>query len=860
MTSTAELDLSACDREPIHQLGAIQPIGFLVAVSRDWTIVRVSDNAGAFVGRPARDLLGLPLADIFDREALHTLRNCLVPLFGADAVERVFGLALLTADRERRFDCAIHESTGLVIIEAEPSNPMESTEAAGLVRSMIRRLDAAGTLAKFLHQGARQVHGLTGFDRVMLYRFHADGSGEVVAEVARGGIDPLLGLRYPATDIPRQARALYLRNPFRIICDVDAVPATILASADDTGGPLDLSLSVLRAVSPVHIAYLRNMGVVASLSVSIIVEGRLWGLFACHHYSPRCAAFDVRTLIELFGQMFSMRLESRERRAAGLVQARARETGDRLIAAIAGDVGRLNDPDWLMTAIRDILPCDGVCVSLKGNTACSGVTPPAAVLPALAARLGEIAPGTIFATDHLASVMPEACDGRDAPAGMLAIPTSSDPTDYVMLFRRPRVALVTWAGNPHKPAEPGESTDTLSPRASFAAWREEVRDRAEPFTEAEQAIAETLRVSLTEVVLRLAGAAIAERRRASQRQEVLIAELNHRVRNILALINGLVRQSSDPSMSLDSYVDLLEGRILALARAHDQITQDNWGPAPIRQLFEAGAGQYIAGGRVNLSDLPVLLEPLAFSAVSLVVHELVTNSVKYGALSGDGRVDIDWTADAAGDLVLRWSERDGPAVAAPGRHGLGTTIIEQSIPHELGGLATTSYDVAGFRARFVLPARHFRIAAAAGPDVADVPPSSPTDVRVDLLSFNGPVLLVEDSLLVAIHVEDILTQIGATRVSTAATVAAALKEIDAMRPAVAVLDVNLGDEDSLPVADRLRALGIPYLFATGYGEKLGLPAVHAGTAILQKPYTKANLAAALSRALRDGPQAVPPTA
>lgn len=443
---------------------------------------------------------------------------------------------------------------------------------------------------------------------------------------------------------------------------------------------------------------------------------------------------------------------------------------------------------------------------------------------------------------------------------MLAIPISAEPDGYVMLFRRPRIELVTWAGNPHKPADVraggGGGAETLSPRASFAAWREEVRDRAEPFTAAEQSVGETLRVSLIEVVLRLAGAAVAERLRASRRQEVLIAELNHRVRNILSLINGLVRRSADPAVSLSTYIDLLEGRILALARAHDQITQDNWGPAPIRQLFEAEAGPNVAAKRMMLSGPAVLLEPLAFSTLSLVVHEMATNSVKYGALSGDGlsgdgRVEVDWAIDAAGDLALRWRERGGPAVAAPRRQGLGTTIIEQSIPHELGGQATLAYEPGGLEAAFMIPSRHFRAADPAGPGQQEASPPAST-AAADGAVLAGPVLLVEDSLLVAIHVEDILTQLGATHVATAATVAAALAELAAVRPIVAVLDVNLGSEDSLPVADRLHAAGVPYLFATGYGEKLALPAPHTGTPILQKPYNKANLAAALGVAMRGG--------
>ena len=823
------LDPFGCDREPPDQPAAIQPIGFLIAVSREWKIVRVSDNVAAYAGRSASDLIGLPLGDLFAREALHALRNRLVPLDG-NAVERLSGLALLTGHRERRFDCTVHEAAGLFVIEAEPSDPTETAEPAGLVRAMIGRLDAADELGTFLQQGARQIHGLTGFDRVVICRFGADGSGEIVAEAVRSGITPLLGSRCPAADVPRQARAHYLRTPFRIVCDVASTPAAIVPSDDATGRPLDLSLSALRAASPRHIADLRAMGVAASLSLPIIVERRLWGLFACHHCTPRRLDFNLRTPIALFGDMFSMQLESRERRTAAAAQAAARQTGDRLIATIAGDIGLLKDPSRLMATLGDILPCDGVGVSLKDRTARSGVSPPTDILPALARRSSQIAPGKVFATDHLIGVLPEAGVAAGAPAGMLAIPISSGPDDYVMLFRRAHP--VTARDDPHAPR------------------REERRDRCEPFTAHEQAIAATFRAALIGIVLPLADAAVAERLRANQRQDVLITELNHRVRNILALINGLVRKSGDAPIAPSEYADLLEGRILAVARAHDQIARDGWGPAHIRRLFEAEGAHHIAAGRMTLSDVPVMLEPLAFSTLSLVVHELVTNAAKDGALSGRGRVDIDWTIEREGDLALEWHERNGPAGMIPRRDGLGTTIIEQLLAHDLGGFATVTHDAAGVQARFVIPSRHVRAADPIEANPQGGPISTAAAAADDDMPIDGPVLLVEDSLLIAVHVEDILQQIGVGRVVTAATVAAALAEIDGVRPACAVLDFNLGDEDSLPVADRLRADRIPYLFATGYGEQLMLPGGHAGVPILHKPYTKANLAAAMRRAFR----------
>lgn len=350
------VDLTNCDREPIHILGTIQPFGFLVAVSADWMVTRVSDNIAAYLKIAPEAALGQPLQDLFAGQAIHDIRNRLQVLRGPDAVERLFDVDLV--EDGRRFDLAVHFSGSSVVIEAEPSIE-ETTEAAGLVRGFISRLSQSQGMTAFLRSGARQVRALTGFDRVMVYRFDQSGSGEVVAEAMGPGIDSFLGLNYPASDIPAQARALYLRNVFRIIADVNAAPVPIVPPLDAQGQALDQSLSLLRAVSPIHIEYLRNMGVEASLSISIVVDGRLWGLFACHHYAPLLPSLAKRTASELFGQMFSLMLESRERREAADYEARARQLTDRLMAAVAQDHDLLDNPDWLGEIVSDTIPCDG---------------------------------------------------------------------------------------------------------------------------------------------------------------------------------------------------------------------------------------------------------------------------------------------------------------------------------------------------------------------------------------------------------------------------------------------------------------------------------------------------------------------
>nr|AGU09947.1 Phytochrome region [uncultured organism] len=829
----AEVDLTNCDREPIHIPGLIQPFGFLVACTSDWLVSRVSANVAQFVGFEPAEMLGRPISTLFAEEAIHAIRNRMTMLRGADAVERVFGVELI--DGGDRFDVAVHFSGDIVIIEAEPETG-DSIEAATLVRAMMARLGSVEGLPAFYREGARQVRALTGFDRVMVYRFDHDGAGEVIAESVRPGLGSFLGLNYPATDIPAQARTLYLRNIFRVIADVGSEPVPILPAVDPRGKPLDLSLAVMRAVSPIHIEYLTNMGVAASLSISIVVDGRLWGLFACHHYSPRLPGVAHRGAAELFGQMFSLMLESRERREVGEYEVRARAVADRLMAAVAQDSGVLTDAVWLGEMISDTIPCDGVGVYVDGVLSLSGLTPDRAQFEEIVTTLNQVAASAVFATDSIARILPSAAAYADRAAGLIAIPLSRSPRDYVVLFREERLRSVRWAGNPEKPVEAGPNGIRLTPRNSFEEWSQLVKGKALPFSAAELRVAETLRTAMLEVVLRLSDSASRDRQRAQEQQELLIAELNHRVRNILSLIRGLISQTRGTAPSPEAFVSTLDDRIQALARAHDQITNDRWGPARLIDLIETEAGAFLGQkrDRVKLAGPNVLIEAGAFTTLALVFHELLTNAAKYGALVDSGSVSISWKIDRTdGSLLVDWQEEGGPAVVAPTRRGFGSTIIERSIPFDLGGTAEIHYRLSGFEAHFCIPSRHVArvLRDAKSRSSANSAPKVDRGVLAERHA-----LLVEDSMIIALDGEDALRSLGAASVVTAATVARAMTLIESQPIEFALLDFNLGIETSLAIADTLRERNVPFLFATGYGDQLDLPERLKGTPVVRKPY------------------------
>jgi light-regulated signal transduction histidine kinase (bacteriophytochrome)/ActR/RegA family two-component response regulator len=580
------------------------------------------------------------------------------------------------------------------------------------------------------------------------------------------------------------------------------------------------------------------------MSVSILREGKLWGLFACHHYSPRLIPFERRTAAELFGQMFSWILESREREIDVAYEARAREMQERMIADIGSQTEATEAIARSIEDFRKIVECDGVGVWTDGHVTLRGETLTKDEFTDFVKFLNRVSPGRVFAINDLGAVYKDGKAFVDRVAGVLAVPISRAPRDYLMFFRREAARSVTWAGDPNKPVVSGPLGDRLTPRKSFEAWREVVRGQSIPWRDADLRIAESLRVTLLEVILRLTDITEKERKNAQERQELLIAELNHRVRNILSLIRGLVNQSRATAHSVEEFASVVGGRIQALARAHDQLTRTNWRPSGLQLLLESEAGAYLGTkvSRVRLSGPEIALEPKAFSTLALVMHEMMTNSAKYGALADStGAVDVSWSLDDGDRLVIEWKEMGGPPVAPPSRRGFGTTIIERSIPFDLNGEAEIHYDLLGVRARFVIPPSYLHTAPARMPD------EKAESAAASAVTLTGTALIVEDNLIIAVNAEGMLLELGAYHVDTASNVTDAMRLIDKGVPEFALLDLNLGSETSLPVGYRLASLAVPFIFATGYGDRASIPAELAHVPVIQKPYTMDAVMAVLAK-------------
>jgi chemotaxis family two-component system sensor kinase Cph1 len=712
----APVDLTNCDQEPIHIPGAIQPHGALLVLDCDTcAIVQGAGATEALLGRPLEALLGQTPGDLLRPDQINLLRALC-----ADAPltqPRHFLDPILRVQPDRPVDASIHRAGDHLVLEYVPANVQEGVrrDSLAVLQELIDGLDRAASLQMLCQLTTERVRRITGYDRVMVYRFQPDGSGWVYAESRDARLVSYLNLHYPAADIPVQARALYLRNWLRLIARIDYTPARLTPQINPrTGQPLDMSYATLRDVSPVHREYLRNMGVGASMSISIVVDGRLWGLIACHHYSPRQLSRHLRAACELFGPICSSQIESRQHADDMELRLSSRGILQTILSGLAGSADFAERLVSVSPSLIDYIVAGGAAVSAieRGGIAlyldnairALGRTPAQEHLQPLAEWVvTHLDDDGLFHTDRLSELWPPAQEFTHVASGLLAISLSRQPKDLILWFRPEVVETVNWGGDPTKPAELGPNGDRLTPRKSFEVWKQEVRGHSMPWTPMELQAAINLRVALLEVIISRVDAANRESDRLRNQERLLMAELDHRVKNILANVQALVRQSSRNAGSVRDYVRSLEARIIAMGKAHSLLTDSRWRSVSLRSLIEEELEQF-ARGEISLSGPMVGLSPKAALILSLAIHELATNACKYGALAVEaGRVAVTWHLTDNGGMQLRWIETGGPAVRRPQRRGFGSTLIERALAIETGGESHIDFAPTGIRCVVSLP-------------------------------------------------------------------------------------------------------------------------------------------------------------
>ncbi len=534
MTEERDLvDLTNCDREPIHIPGSIQPHGVLLVMTEpEFVVMQVSENVVDHLGVRVEDVLTRPLSALFDSSSVEAVRAAL----SGGPSERANAIRVVTSGKP--FDAVVHRHKGAAILELEPASAV-SAESIGHhpLRQTLIRVQDVRTVRELANIVVEEVRRVTGFDRVMFYRFNEAGDGSVDAESVAPGLEPYLGLHYPASDIPQPARRLYLENRLRIIVDARAQPARIVPTLrPDTGAPLDLSFAVLRSVSPIHLEYMANMGLRASMSISLVVRDRLWGLISCaNHTGPRLVPQHLRVACEFLGRLTSLQIDALEDR-----EAAARRTSSQATASLLSDTMRTQDDapnnvlESLLARSSELLrlvDAEGVAVlEGTGEPVTAGRTPPPAFIQEIAKWLEDRT--STFSTASLATQFPGAVEAKDVASGLLTFALPGLPLRRLLWFRPEIVRTVTWGGDPAKPVERDHSM-RLHPRASFAAWKEEVRLQSHPWTDGDLAAAEDLRryaleIDLERQVLRASRAVFA--------REEILAIVSHDLRNPLGVV------------------------------------------------------------------------------------------------------------------------------------------------------------------------------------------------------------------------------------------------------------------------------------------------------------------------------------
>ncbi len=857
-------DLTTCDREPIHIPGHILPHGaMLVLDGHAQEILQAAGDTMGLLGVKLEALLGTSTSSLFRPDQIENLRR-LAASFDLAKPRHLLDPALRVIS-DCPVDTSLHRVDGLLVLEFEAADLNDRFAADPLsgVQEMVAGLDTLPSLSSLCQTAAERVRQLARYDRVLVYRFMHDGSGWVIAESREPHLEPFLDLHYPAADIPQQARNLYVKNWLRLITRVEYEPAPLVPTKNPhTLLPLDMSQAVLRDVSPIHREYLRNMGIDASMSISIISEGTLWGLIACHHYSPRILPRHLRAVCELFGSMFSMLLEARQKGEEFHDRLATRTVLQNLLLnlATADDyaIGLTRESPNLLDYIHGGSASinghqhGGVAVSISGQLTFLGITPNDEQIKQLVVWLGtHMADSTgVWSTDRLGELWPPANAFADVASGVLAISVSGEIADFIIWFRPELVETSRWAGEPKKLAADATGDGRLSPRKSFEVWKETVRGRCLPWSNADSDAALDLRVALLHVVLRRINIAAAERKRVAERDKLLMAELDHRVKNTLANIQALVGHTGRSASTLSGFVRGLEGRIQSMAKAHSLLSQSRWEGISVEKLLQEELDHYSAVNfEVVLRGPDVLLTPKSALSLSLSVHELATNAAKFGALScSGGRVSVSWRLASDGGIELSWNETGGPIVEVPTRHGFGSTLIERALAMETGGSAKIHYLRAGVVCEISLPS-----ASVTQSDIPQLPNPSDHPEQADLASQpenqSFRVLIVEDSFLVMRDLETVFEVLGWTVAGTAASKSEALAIVRSRSFDVALLDINLNGELSWDVADLLNKIGVPFVFSTGYSVSSIFPPHLVGSQIIGKPYNIQKLEEKLRHAI-----------
>ncbi len=662
------IDLTNCDKEPIHILGKVQAHAFLVAAdARSFDILYVSDNIEKLAGIPYTQLLNRPLEAFLATLGQADSGESLLQLirFGITNQSDNFNPIRITI-KEEVCNLVVHSSGSLVVIELESSSSDIDAHLQTLVGSSLSKILEGRTLHDTLESAAAQIAELIAYDRVMIYKFWEDGHGEVVAETRKSDLEPFLGLHYPASDIPKQARELYKINLTRIIADVNSTPSDIVSfTAVTKDQPLDLTNAGSRAVSSIHIQYLRNMGVAASFSVSLVVNDELWGLIACHNYTPRFIDYKARQHAKLIGQVLSSSIHYRNNQEDKEINQQYRVAADEIIRRTHNDWSLVDALASARSNVLGVTAATGAAVIFEGKISLVGQTPTSEQVQTLVDWLQVNIKQNVFQTSCLADVYPASGDLTQSASGLLACSISRELGEYILFFKPERISTVKWAGNPEKPVQvDADGLARLSPRESFAMWSKEVRGTSEKWTKSELNSVYKFREDVVHFINLKAN----EIRKLNERLKEAYDELDtfsftisHDLKTPIASVKNYAEMLMEDNPGVNDEGKTFINRIIKSADKMNDLIKDVMGYSrvsrqPLRKeflemptLLEEVRAELLSAYKMQNLQFTIGNAPKIrgdHTMISQVFTNLLSNAVKYSAKSNPSIVKVEGKEDS----------------------------------------------------------------------------------------------------------------------------------------------------------------------------------------------------------------------